>query len=228
VGPFVTGDSKECQAIHAAKNRVLAAREELKARARAILRPAPLPAHVEHFTTLPTDDPTYDTDCVICQELYEENDHAAIQLQKANCSHVFGRACLQKWVNSGMGNAHRCPSCRQDIAGAFSRAVPTAPHTTANGTELPTRLPVLVGGADSTERTRLTLDNMQRQLSELHQARQARQVSLTEHTSQALGNMQQQLSELRQARWEARRALEAVHIGSLVAHRAPMAAPQPT
>jgi hypothetical protein len=68
------------------------------------------PAQIQHFSTPPTNNPTYEPECAICQESYDDKEHTAIRLQKVNCTHVFGRSCLQQWVNSGMGNARRCPN----------------------------------------------------------------------------------------------------------------------
>jgi hypothetical protein len=106
---------------------------------------APPPAHIEHFTALPTDNTSTAADCIICQEPYDNNEHAAIQLRNVTCTHIFGRACLQKWVNSRMANAHRCPSCRQDISGAFAHAAETPQSAAVNDHEVPSRRPVRVG-----------------------------------------------------------------------------------
>ena len=80
----------------------------------------PPPATVQHFTTLSAADPSHDVDCPICHEPYDDDNHPAIRLQKVSCTHVFGRGCLQEWCNSGMDNAHKCPSCRSSIAGALT------------------------------------------------------------------------------------------------------------
>ena len=54
-------------------------------------------------------------DCPICREPYNTTDHAAVRMQNVGCDHVFGRDCLEEWVNSRMPNSHRCPSCRRDL-----------------------------------------------------------------------------------------------------------------
>jgi hypothetical protein len=142
-----------------------------RARIRALraTRRAP-PAQIQHFSTLPTNDPTYEPECPICQEPYNDKEHAAIRLQKVNCTHVFGRSCLQQWMNSGMGNAHRCPSCRRDITAALSRAIPAAPLPTVNGTINPAHQQD--GRSNASELTRHFQDAVYAQ-EELYQARRA-------------------------------------------------------
>jgi hypothetical protein len=80
---------------------------------------APSPADILHCTVLSAADPSHDPECPICQDSYDDNEHVAIRLLKTVCNHVFGRKCLQEWVDSGMDNAHRCPNCRQSIAPAL-------------------------------------------------------------------------------------------------------------
>jgi hypothetical protein len=130
----------ERQRLEAAANDIRALREELRAR---VQRRTSLPTYIEHFTALPNDESS-DTDCMICQEPYDNNEHAAIQLQNVTCTHIFGRACLQKWVNGGLTNAHRCPSCRQDISGALARAASTPQPLTVKDPEFLSRLQVPV------------------------------------------------------------------------------------
>ncbi|KAH8712107.1 hypothetical protein GQ44DRAFT_776303 [Phaeosphaeriaceae sp. PMI808] len=79
----------------------------------------PLPAKLQFFRTLPATDPSLDPECPICHIEYNDTDHPAIRPRHVACTHVFGRDCLQAWINSGMCNAHRCPSCRQTLAGAL-------------------------------------------------------------------------------------------------------------
>jgi hypothetical protein len=171
---------------------------------------APLPAQIEHFTTLPANDPAIEPECAICQEPYDDKDHAAIQLQKVNCTHVFGHSCLQQWVNSGMGNAHRCPSCRQDISAALAHAVPAAPLPTDNGTAIPTSSPT--GGVYATEIERLMLRfraNVHAQ-QEFYRARAETRQTLTIRHSEALHTMRTQEARRALAPDQARQAL-AVH-----------------
>jgi len=85
-------------------------------------RRPPNPAQVQHFTALLANDASHDKECPICQDPYNDSDHPAIRMQHVPCNHVFGMKCIQEWVNSGMQNAHLCPSCRQSISGALSRA----------------------------------------------------------------------------------------------------------
>jgi hypothetical protein len=171
---------------------------------------APLPAQIEHFTTLPANDPAFEPECAICQEPYDDKAHAAIQLQKVNCTHVFGRSCLQQWVNSGMGNAHRCPSCRQDISAALAHAVPTAPLPTDNGTAISTSSPA--GGVHAAEIDRLMLRfraNVHAQ-QEFYRARAETRQTLTIRHSEALHTMRTQEARRALAPDQARQAL-AVH-----------------
>ncbi|KAH7093675.1 hypothetical protein FB567DRAFT_545006 [Paraphoma chrysanthemicola] len=94
--------------------------------AQPLSRPArvrPPRAQIEHYTPLTPSEVSEDPECSICQNLYDE-DHTAIRLQNVSCTHVFCLDCLQKWVNSGMANAHHCPSCRQSISGAVARQEP--------------------------------------------------------------------------------------------------------
>lgn len=92
------------------------------------LRRPPKPAQVQHFTVLLADDACHDKECPICQDPYNDGDHPAIRMQHVPCDHVFGLKCIQEWVNSGMQNAHLCPSCRQSITGALSRATKGRSH----------------------------------------------------------------------------------------------------
>jgi hypothetical protein len=97
---------------------------EMPARIRRTARPPPPRAQIQYFATLSTSGATHDPECPICQEDYDDDGHTAIRLQNVPCDHVFGLGCLQEWVNSGMTNAHHCPSCRQSIAGALSKSEP--------------------------------------------------------------------------------------------------------
>ena len=81
---------------------------------------APPPATIERYIVLSASEALHNSECPICQEDYDDDQHVAIKLLETNCSHVFGRDCLQYWVNSGMQNAHFCPTCRQCIRGALS------------------------------------------------------------------------------------------------------------
>ncbi|KAF1828287.1 hypothetical protein BDW02DRAFT_574990 [Decorospora gaudefroyi] len=83
-------------------------------------RRKPSTATIQKYTALPASDPSHDAECPICQEPYCDREHVAIKLQNTHCDHVFGRTCLQEWVNSGMDNAHRCPICRQSIVSALT------------------------------------------------------------------------------------------------------------
>jgi hypothetical protein len=171
---------------------------------------APLPTQIEHFTTLPANDPAFEPECAICQEPYDDKDHAAIQLQKVNCTHVFGRSCLQQWVNSGMGNAHRCPSCRQDISAALARAVPAAPLPTDNDTAIPTSSPA--GGVHAAEIDRLMLrfrENVHAQ-QELYRARAETRQALTVRHGEALHAMRTQEARRAVASDQAHQTLEAL------------------
>ena len=78
------------------------------------------PATIERYTVLSTSETLHDSECPICQEDYDDDQHVAIKLVGTHCSHVFGRNCLQDWIDSGMENTNYCPSCRQSIHGAFS------------------------------------------------------------------------------------------------------------
>jgi hypothetical protein len=95
-------------------------------------RPCPEQAQLQHFTTVSAADMSDTPECSICFELYDDEEHTAIRLEKTACTHVFGRPCLQEWVNSRMQNAHQCPSCRQSLSGALS-----TPHANAPGVEVP-------------------------------------------------------------------------------------------
>jgi hypothetical protein len=97
----------------------------LSRRRATALRPARRrspPAEIVRYTTLSASDlaNASDPECPICQDSYDGDQHIAIKLLTTPCAHVFGLSCLQEWVNSGMNNAHRCPTCRQSIASALS------------------------------------------------------------------------------------------------------------
>jgi hypothetical protein len=79
----------------------------------------PPAAPIIRCTVLLALDPSHDPECPICQDPYDDNEHVATTLLNTVCNHVFGRNCLQEWVNSGMDNAHRCPNCRQSIVEAL-------------------------------------------------------------------------------------------------------------
>lgn len=50
--------------------------------------------------------------CSICTESYTAN-HRAFRL--ARCGHIFGKACISRWVNSTALNANLCPECRAEL-----------------------------------------------------------------------------------------------------------------
>lgn len=78
-------------------------------------------ARIEHFTSLPMGS-LEDPECPICFDEYDESVHSAVRLDKVSCDHVFGRSCIQEWVQSQMSNADRCPACRRSILGALAMA----------------------------------------------------------------------------------------------------------
>ncbi|KAI4910565.1 hypothetical protein J4E85_011382 [Alternaria conjuncta] len=88
---------------------------------------APPPATIERYIVLSASETLHDSECPICQGDYDEDQHVAIKLLGTHCSHVFGRDCLQFWVNSGMQKAHYCPICRQCIRGALGGLPPSQP-----------------------------------------------------------------------------------------------------
>ncbi|KAH7412274.1 hypothetical protein DE146DRAFT_642721 [Phaeosphaeria sp. MPI-PUGE-AT-0046c] len=88
----------------------------------------PRRAHIKHFTSIPATGTTEDPECPICFEDYDELAHRAVRLQNVVCDHIFGRSCIQAWVNSQMPNAHRCPSYRRSIVGALAGTGPSPPR----------------------------------------------------------------------------------------------------
>jgi hypothetical protein len=182
--------------FHALNQQVAATAEEFRT---LLQRLAPPPAHIEHFTTLPADDLAIEPDCIICQEPYNNNEHAAIQLRNVTCTHIFGRTCLQKWVNSRMANSHRCPSCRQDISGALARAAPTPQSAPVNDHEVSSGRPV-----------RSSYTHMLRELNHFHQA------DREESTRQAITEDRIRVLEARSAAFEVENRADAL-IGDIIA-----------
>jgi hypothetical protein len=131
--------------------------QHAEARVRSIIRSLsvstqkhrrPPPVAIQLYTVLSTSEAPHDSECPICHENYDDDQHLAIKLQETLCSHVIGQSCLQNWVNSGMGNAHHCPSCRQSIIGALG-----APISTNPGFETAARQPLTMQEREQ-ERTR--------------------------------------------------------------------------
>ncbi|KAG9185640.1 hypothetical protein G6011_06971 [Alternaria panax] len=67
-------------------------------------RPPPVPARIRRYTALSASQ-IADSECAICQSIYDQDQHIAIQLISTPCAHVFGLSCLQQWVNSGFTNS---------------------------------------------------------------------------------------------------------------------------
>jgi hypothetical protein len=113
---------------HILAHRAAVAEAHIRGQHIAAKNRKPPAAKIQHCTVISAADPSHDPECPICQDSYDDNAHVAIKLLKTACDHVFGRNCLQQWVNSGMDNAHRCPNCRQSIAPALS--LPARPSNT--------------------------------------------------------------------------------------------------
>jgi len=60
--------------------------------------------------------------CIVCTEPFSSN-HVPVALP---CCHIFGHACIKKWLRDGMGNTNSCPFCRHAI---FEHANPEAFNT---------------------------------------------------------------------------------------------------
>ncbi|KAH6870123.1 hypothetical protein BKA58DRAFT_457473 [Alternaria rosae] len=108
------------QAMHVAITELTSLHNELDAGSSNESSYGPPPAKIERYIVLSSSENLHGSECAICQEDYDDDQHVAIKLLGTGCSHVFGRNCLQDWVDSGMDNAHYCPSCRQSIHGALS------------------------------------------------------------------------------------------------------------
>jgi hypothetical protein len=57
--------------------------------------------------------------CIVCTEPFSST-HTPVALP---CNHVFGHACIKKWLRDGRGNTQSCPYCRHAI---ISSAISTA------------------------------------------------------------------------------------------------------
>jgi hypothetical protein len=58
------------------------------------------------------DEDDVDRLCSICTEPYTDG-HPAFSL--TICGHIFGKACISRWVNSTSRNANTCPHCRRTL-----------------------------------------------------------------------------------------------------------------
>ncbi|KAF2704666.1 hypothetical protein K504DRAFT_515897 [Pleomassaria siparia CBS 279.74] len=75
---------------------------------------------LENFAILSPEERAADPECPICFEDYNDTDHTAVRLGGVEgCTHVFGRGCLEEWINNGEGSARACPSCRRDLRNAL-------------------------------------------------------------------------------------------------------------
>ncbi|KAF2873905.1 hypothetical protein BDV95DRAFT_593200 [Massariosphaeria phaeospora] len=70
---------------------------------------------------LPTtaNDPPEDSTCPICYDEYNQDRHAAMRIHRAQCRHVFGSSCLNKWFQhrNNPNNEYLvnlCPFCREE------------------------------------------------------------------------------------------------------------------
>lgn len=55
--------------------------------------------------------------CAICHDPYGDS-HTPVRITGIdNCNHVFGRECLEAWLNSGQLNSNTCPMCRTLLFG---------------------------------------------------------------------------------------------------------------
>ena len=53
-----------------------------------------------------------DHTCSICCE--DETDPPKPMIKLKKCEHEFCYKCIDMWANSGSGNAHKCPLCRDE------------------------------------------------------------------------------------------------------------------
>jgi hypothetical protein len=56
--------------------------------------------------------PPADEICCICLEPYARG-HRAVRVHFRACEHIFGRECLDSWLDSGSAMSHCCPICRK-------------------------------------------------------------------------------------------------------------------
>jgi len=80
-----------------------------------------------------------DHECALCYEDFTE-EHPPVVLD--NCRHVFGKECLEKWVQSDNAQRNKCPTCRAILFGNEQgqppRAQPTQPADDDDDDEAPT------------------------------------------------------------------------------------------
>lgn len=66
-------------------------------------------------------------ECCICLDRYDETTHRPVGItSNRECNHVFGRRCLEAYLDSASPSRHTCPVCRRKW---YSRR-PTDPPTT--------------------------------------------------------------------------------------------------
>lgn len=52
--------------------------------------------------------------CCICLARYDNKSHQAVSVtSNSECEHVFGRHCLDSWLDSTRPNKNTCPICRR-------------------------------------------------------------------------------------------------------------------
>jgi hypothetical protein len=56
--------------------------------------------------------PPADETCCICLDSYGRG-HSAVRVHFRTCEHIFGRECLDGWLDSGSPMSHCCPICRK-------------------------------------------------------------------------------------------------------------------
>ncbi|KAI9644529.1 hypothetical protein NHQ30_006550 [Ciborinia camelliae] len=60
--------------------------------------------------------PTADTEndsCVVCQDQYDNGEHQSVKVP--GCAHIFGKACIMRWLNDTNAEIMTCPMCRNHI-----------------------------------------------------------------------------------------------------------------
>ncbi|KAJ8115340.1 hypothetical protein OPT61_g2990 [Boeremia exigua] len=67
-----------------------------------------------------------DDECCICFDPYNDITHQAVGVtSNSECEHIFGRQCLEAWLDSTNPNKNTCPVCRRKWYTKRSTSLPT-------------------------------------------------------------------------------------------------------
>ncbi|KAH6621787.1 hypothetical protein C7974DRAFT_397141 [Boeremia exigua] len=123
-------------------------------------------------------------ECCICFDPYDNNAHQPVGVtSNSECDHVFGRQCLESWLDSTCPNKNTCPVCRRKW---YTRSSTGQPSPRDTNTSQVLALPALaaISRRDNSESRTLQRSPLRNLIHALDD------VNVSQHVEQLLSNIE--------------------------------------